>query len=254
MSDVVLRAPAHPVCGFLGTIVARQDREAHESSGAAHPGEGSRGTILECGAGGMVPPLAIFRRSGFRCVGIDNDSEQLERAREFCSQHGVDIDLRECDMRELPFEDASFDYVFEHYSMCHLSKRDTATAIGEMRRVLKPGGLCFLGVISTDTWPLAPMGEEREPGERWDRDGEGMHSLFTGDEALALVSDWDILAREKAVRYMGRMASRMSLEAWMELHDEAPEDTSIDEWRGRYEARAKWITYVHHYFTLEKAA
>jgi ubiquinone/menaquinone biosynthesis C-methylase UbiE len=33
--------------------------------------------------------------------------------------------------------------------MCHLSKADTARAVSEMHRVLKPGGLGFLGVIST---------------------------------------------------------------------------------------------------------
>ena len=256
MRNVILRAPAHPVCGFLGTIVARPCHgRPHGSEIAAHRGDGSRGTVLECGAGGEIPPLALFAQSGFRCTGIDNNTKQLERAREFCSQQGIDLDLREADMRQLPFEDASFDYVYEHYSMCHLSKRDTAKAISEMRRVLKPGGLCFLGVISMDTWPLAPMGEEREPGEFWGAEEEdGVHSMFTDDEALALVSDWDVLAREKSIRYMGRAAARMSLDEWMELHGEAEECASVDEWRARYETRAKHVRYTHQYFILEKPA
>lgn len=36
----------------------------------------------------------------------------------------------------MPFEAETFDYVYEHYSMCHLSKKDTALAIDEMYRVL----------------------------------------------------------------------------------------------------------------------
>ncbi len=246
MTDIVLHPNATPVHGFLSTIIAR----------AAKAGREPGGTVLECGAGGAVPPLAIFHRSGFRCVGIDNDSEQLARAREFCSQHGVDIDLRECDMRELPFDDDSFDYVYEHYSMCHLTKRDTATAIGEMHRVLKPGGLCFLGVISADTWPLSLMGQEREPGELWDDDGDEptVHSAFTDQETEVLAADWQVLSRSKQSRYLGRAAAGMSLEDWMKLRGEAPETIPEDAWCAGYETRARLIRYVHHYFTLEKTA
>ena len=68
--------------------------------------------------------------------------------------------LREGDMRQLSFEEGAFDYVYEHYSMCHLSKQDTSLAVSEMYRVLKQGGLCFLGVISADTWPKSLFGQE----------------------------------------------------------------------------------------------
>ncbi len=245
MSDIVLRANSIPVYGFLSAIVARQDLA-----------EGSpRGKILECGAGGALPPLTLFRQHGFECWGIDYEKEQLEKARQFCAEHGIGLNLREADMRQLPLDDESFDYVYEHYSMCHLDKRETAVAIGEMHRVLKPGGLCFLGVISTDTWPLSLMGQEREPGEFWDDDGDEptVHSAFTDQETEVLVADWQLLSREKQSRYLGKTAAKMSLEDWMELRDEAGERVSIDDWRAGYETRARLIRYVHHYFTLEKA-
>ncbi len=88
--------------------------------------------------------------------------------------------------------------------MCHLSKQDTAIAVGEMRRVLKPNGLCFLGVISTDCWPKSLFGEEREPGEYWgEEDGKSnvLHSMFTDQEANELVSEWEVVSKEKQVRY-----------------------------------------------------
>lgn len=73
--------------------------------------------------------------------GIDISPDQIERSRAFCQQTGLPIQLAVADMRSLPFEEASFDYVHEHYSMCHLNKADTATAVAEMHRVLKLSGV-----------------------------------------------------------------------------------------------------------------
>jgi hypothetical protein len=74
-----------------------------------------------------------------------------------------------------------------------------------MRRVLKPGGLCFLGVISTDSTPHAMFGEQRQPGEFWMEEDPGemaLHSLFTDLQAAALVAEWEILTQEKITRYL----------------------------------------------------
>ena len=133
MENVILRTNAIPVYGFLSFINAR------------HPqGETSqRSKILDCGAGGPVPPLALFHQHGFEAWGIDASDEQLDQARQFCEQQGLELHLRTGDMRRIPFEDGTFDYVYEHYSVCHLSKQDTVLAVSEMYRVLKRPGLCF---------------------------------------------------------------------------------------------------------------
>jgi ubiquinone/menaquinone biosynthesis C-methylase UbiE len=177
---------------------------------------------------------------------------QLERARQFCMEQDLDVHLRLGDMRQLPFEDDTFDYVYEHYSMCHLSKGDTAQAAGEMIRVLKPGGLCFLGVISTDSWPLSFLGQEREPGEYWSDEGgeETLHSAFTDQEADALVSVCEIVSKEKHVRYLSGLAEDLSLEAWMDLRQEADPIPSEEAWQARYAQRANAYRYAHLYYCL----
>lgn len=48
------------------------------------------------------------------------------------------------------YDNATFDYVYEHFSLCHLDPAGTAQALSEMRRVLKPSGLAFFGVMSTE--------------------------------------------------------------------------------------------------------
>ena len=106
-------------------------------------------------------------------------------------------------MREIPFDDETFDYVYEHYAMCHLSKKETARAIHEMHRVLKKEGLCFLGVISIDSHPKAGFGEEKAPGEFWGQEsgGDTLHSLFTDEEIEGLLSGWEVLSKEKRIQY-----------------------------------------------------
>ena len=250
MKNVVLRTNAIPVYGFLSTIIARQLRE-----GASPPGNAlSAGKILDCGAGGPVPPLALFHQHGFEAWGIDNSEEQLDRARQFCQEQGIDLNLRPGDMRQIPFADESFDYVYEHYSMCHLSKQDTARAVGEMFRVLRRGGLCMLGVISLDSWPKSFFGEEREPGEYWmEEGGHGLtrHSMFTDAEADDLVSAVEILSKEKHATYLRETAGETSLQEWMELLQER-DVYSNEEWRSRYEDRKNAFQYVHLFYTLRK--
>ncbi len=193
MADTILRTNAIPIYGFLSTINAKQPLEKGQP----------RRKILDCGAGGPVPPVALFAQHGFEAWGIDISGDNLDKARLFSKQSGIDIHLQSGDMRQIPFEDETFDYVYEHYAMCHLNKQDTARAISEMHRVLRKQGLCFLGVISMDTQPKTGFGEEKAPGEFWGPEGDGdtLHSLFTDDEFEGLLSDWEVLSKEKRVQY-----------------------------------------------------
>ncbi|HUW11725.1 MAG TPA: hypothetical protein VM537_18485, partial [Anaerolineae bacterium] len=117
------------------------------------------------------------------------------------------------------------------------------------------GGLCFLGVISTDSWPLSAYGEEREPGEFWmieHGDELTRHSLFSDEEAAGLVAGWEIKLHEKSVRYLRGMAEEKTLEEWMDLHSEASGTYARAAWQARYDQRAVAFQYVHTYYTLRK--
>jgi ubiquinone/menaquinone biosynthesis C-methylase UbiE len=245
MKKVVLRPNAIPVYGFLSNIVARQ------LQGETWPQK----KILDCGAGGPVPPLALFQQNGFEGWGIDTSEGQLDRARQFGEAQGIDLHLCHGDMRCIPFEDDTFDYVYEHYSMCHLSKQDTALAVSEMYRVLKRGGLSLLGVISTDSWPKSFFGQEREPGEYWVEEGDEertLHSMFSDEETDELVSAWEIVSKEKQVRYLREAATETTLEGWMGLYEEAGGRCSREEWQARYERRTSAFQHAHLYFILKK--
>lgn len=245
MKTMILPPNANPIYGFLSLIQSRLPQ------GTTFQGK----KILDCGAGGPIPPLTLFQQHGFESWGIDISESQLEKAKVFCQQNAIDLHLQKGDMRCIPFENETFDFVYEHFSMCHLSKQDTAIAIREMRRVLRPNGLCFLGVISTDCWPKPLFGEEREPGEYWgEEDGRSnvLHSMFDDQEASELVSEWEVITQEKQIRYLREVASQTSLEDWMEMRKEAVKRFSQSAWRMKYPNRGEVFRYVHLYFCLKK--
>jgi ubiquinone/menaquinone biosynthesis C-methylase UbiE len=226
MNPTILRTNATAVYRFLSIFHASLDE------GDSFAGK----KILDCGAGGPVPPLAIFAEQGLDAYGIDISENQIAKATAFVQQTGLSIHLQPGDMRQIPFDDNTFDYVYEHYSMCHLSKSDTAVAVEEMRRVLRPGGMAFLGVISQD-WMI-------EGGE------ETCHSLFTDQESDQLLAAWDMAFKEKAIAYVGGEA--LTEEEWEALLPEAPVTCSLSEWQNQYAQRANLCKYVHVYYYLEK--
>jgi ubiquinone/menaquinone biosynthesis C-methylase UbiE len=80
--------------------------------------------------------------AGVRLTGVDFSPAMLDLARARASQLGRPVDLREADASALPFEAASFDTVVCTYGLCAIP--DDSRAVGEMNRVLRPGGLLLL--------------------------------------------------------------------------------------------------------------
>ena len=104
---------------------------------------GQRVLDVACGTGVVSVTAA---RLGARVTGLDLTPELLERARENARIAGVEIDWHEGDVEKLPFGDAEFDVVLSEFG--HIFAPRPEVAIGEMLRVLKPGG-----TIAFSTWP-----------------------------------------------------------------------------------------------------
>src|SRR5207237_6494170 len=79
-------------------------------------------------------------------TGLDLTPELLDRARENSSLCNLRVDWHEGDVERLPFGDAAFDVVLSQFG--HIFAPRPEVAIGEMLRVLKPGG-----TIAFSTWP-----------------------------------------------------------------------------------------------------
>jgi SAM-dependent methyltransferase len=98
---------------------------------------------VACGTGVVSVTAA---RLGARVSGLDLTPELLERARENARIARVEIDWHEGDVENLRFGDAAFDVVLSEFG--HIFAPRPEVAIGEMLRVLKPGG-----TIAFSTWP-----------------------------------------------------------------------------------------------------
>jgi ubiquinone/menaquinone biosynthesis C-methylase UbiE len=97
------------------------------------------GRVLEvgCGRGIALPPL--MRKLGPRSLtAIDIDPDLVDQAIRHAGQRGVQADIRQADVRRLPFSGESFDLVIDFGTCYHIDR--AAYALAEIERVLVPGG------------------------------------------------------------------------------------------------------------------
>ena len=93
--------------------------------------------VLEIGVG-LGADHHRFAQAGARLTGIDLTERAVEHTRRRLALFGLSSDLRVGDAESLPFADESFDQVYS-WGVLHHSP-DTARAVDEVRRVLRPGG------------------------------------------------------------------------------------------------------------------
>jgi len=94
--------------------------------------------LLEIGCG-MGTDLLQFARGGARCTGIDLTPRSIEITRHRFGLYGANANFMISDGERLPFRTASFDVVYSNGVLHHTP--DTAGAIREVHRVLRPGGV-----------------------------------------------------------------------------------------------------------------
>jgi ubiquinone/menaquinone biosynthesis C-methylase UbiE len=112
-------------------------------------GERADGRVLEVAIGtGLNLP---HYPAEVTISGLELSPAMLAIARQRAADLGRTVGLREGDAEHLPFADGSFDTVVCALSLCTIP--DPAAAIGEMRRVLVPGGRLLLLDHVGSTWP-----------------------------------------------------------------------------------------------------
>ncbi|MDB5526939.1 MAG: type 11 methyltransferase [Devosia sp.] len=109
--------------------------------------------VLDAGCGSGAN-LWMIAREGFDAVGIDLSPAAIELSREMLASYGTKAELRAGDMTSLPFADGSFDAVVDVFSSNCLDMAAGRRFLGDMTRVLKPGGRFFSYFPSkrSDTW------------------------------------------------------------------------------------------------------
>ena len=139
---------AHP-CGVkfsdaeMGTREFFERVEAHRYAkewhipGAANFSSAKGLRVLEIGCG-MGTDGAQFAKAGADYTGVDLTEAAIELSRKRFELFGLRGEFRVADAENLDFTDESFDLVYSHGVLHHTP--DTARAVREIHRVLKPGG------------------------------------------------------------------------------------------------------------------
>ncbi|MCR4428197.1 MAG: methyltransferase domain-containing protein [Caldiserica bacterium] len=124
----------------------------------------------DIGAGTGFITEGLIKR-GLKVIAVDQSPEMLrEMRKKFPNSEALDLRLGQAE--RLPLENETVDYVFANMFLHHVE--DPPSAIKEMARILKPGGILvitdldrhdfnFLRIEQFDRW----MGFEREEVLKW---------------------------------------------------------------------------------------
>ncbi|HSF43203.1 MAG TPA: class I SAM-dependent methyltransferase [Thermoanaerobaculia bacterium] len=120
------------------------EAEVHVDFVERHVGEGARPRAvldLACGAGRHT---AVLRRRGYRTLGVDLSLTLLAR------MHAQGLPRVAGDMRRLPFQAESFDWVLNFFTSFGYfeTERENFLVLEEIVRVLAPGGWFLIDLMN----------------------------------------------------------------------------------------------------------
>jgi len=125
--------------GEYERTAAELEPTAREVVARAAIAPGERVLDVACGTGNAA---LIAAAAGARVTGLDAAPRLVEVARERAAAAGADADFVVGDALDLPFGDGSFDAVVSVFGV--IFAPDPDRAVGEIVRVLKPGGCAVL--------------------------------------------------------------------------------------------------------------
>jgi ubiquinone/menaquinone biosynthesis C-methylase UbiE len=129
---------------------------------------GVRGTVLEVGFG-AGHNLPFYPAGVQRLVAVDPSRESAKLARKRIAEAPFPVEYVAAAGENLAAPDHSFDSVVSTFTLCTVA--DPLAALGQMRRVLKPGGKLF----------LVEHGLSTDPGvQRWQRRLNGLQGFVFG--------------------------------------------------------------------------
>lgn len=160
--------------------------------------------VLDLGAGIGRHALALAR-AGMRVAALDASAQSVKVIGLAAQAAGLELDMRQGAMTDLPFDDGAFDHVLSWNVIYHGDEAVVARTLAEVRRVLRPGGTFMATMLSARRLPVeqakAP-GREISPG-CWVFDGEGdkVHPHYFCDAArlVALLEGFEMLRLEDRV-------------------------------------------------------
>jgi ubiquinone/menaquinone biosynthesis C-methylase UbiE len=127
----------HPLFARFLAFVASRTEGGEEDELRRELLAGLRGRVIEVGAG-TGPNFRLYPETVSEVVAVEPEDYLRSKAEEAAARAERPISLVDAVADSLPFEDASFEAAVVAQVLC--SVPDQATALAELRRILKPGG------------------------------------------------------------------------------------------------------------------
>jgi ubiquinone/menaquinone biosynthesis C-methylase UbiE len=185
-----------------------------------HSGKGADIVDIGAGTGRLTVPLAKVARS---IVALDESAGMLAVTAEKLKAEGLDHwQVQVADHRRLPVEDDQADLVVAGWSICYLAssnhptwRKNLSQIIGEIRRVLKPGGtVVIFETMGTATEEPDPPDFLRRYYRALEEEYGFSHSVIRTDYTFR-----DLDEAEELTRFFfgGEVADKVRKNGWVQV-------------------------------------
>lgn len=127
-------------------------------------------SVLEGGCGTGIQVFKLHE-AGFKTTGLDYSPGTIH----YLKENYPELDIRYGDVREIPFEDDSFDGYWSFGVIEHFYEGYSAI-VSEMYRVIKPGKYLFLAFPHMSTYRRKKAGAGKYPA--WNHDPDEIENFF----------------------------------------------------------------------------
>jgi SAM-dependent methyltransferase len=195
-SDVGPQQTAYDYFRAFDNLRESADVEPYAFSNLVHDYEGSAGkAVLDYGCGnGYV--LAQYARHGASVYGVDVTDAAVELTRTRFALLGLEGTFVRNDGTEIPFADRFFDIACSMGVLHHIP--DPRPVVGELYRVLKPGGKLIVMLYNRDSFRYRIAFRFRRGGQtlehrvnRNDGAGNPYGTVYSEDEARRLLAAFE---------------------------------------------------------------
>jgi SAM-dependent methyltransferase len=175
--------------------------------------EAGYSSLLDLGCG-LGRHSLLFAQHGFRVTALDSSPSGLQRLTENARKMNLVINPVLAGAADLPLVRGSFDAVLAYHSLYHVDSRGMSSAVGELHRIVKPGGEVYLTLISKNAFSYTdPESKVIDNNVRIKQEEDGsllphyfcdrkdINRLFSGFNLLRLRQIEDIYDKKSSWHY-----------------------------------------------------
>lgn len=162
--------------------------------------------VVECGSGAGQTSCLLAETIG-KVMLVDLVDRPLRQASQYFSQQGREGIFFQGDLFDLPFKEATVDVAFNAGVFEHFNFKQRCSALQEMARIIRPGGVIVVAVPNHFSTPYRYAYNYLKQRNRWPYPDEvAMYDLVEEAHAIGLQVEQkrETVSREEALYFLRR--------------------------------------------------